>query len=134
MEGQRQISSNERETGALVAYLDGERAEGNADVSVDVLALASEDRVLGRGEDMVLVPAAVAVARDRVVDHQPLVHVYNRARLVLAWPVAKLRLTDHRGACHWRNKTSCLEREQTMISREKAYQTARRSRKWVWWA
>ena len=76
MEGQRQISSNERETGALVAYLDGERAEGNADVSVDVLALASEDRVLGRGEDVVLVRAAVAVASDRVVDHQPLVNVY----------------------------------------------------------
>ena len=75
MEGQRQISSNERENGALVAYLDGERAEGNADVSVDVLALASEDRVLGRGEDMVLVPAAVAVARDRVVDHEPFVYV-----------------------------------------------------------
>ena len=83
MEGQRQISSNERESGALVAYLDGERAEGNADVGVDVLALAPEDGVLGRREDVVLLPAAVAVACDRVVDHQPLVHVYNGERLVL---------------------------------------------------
>ena len=60
----------------MAAYLDRERAEGDTDVGVDVLALAAEDRVLGDGEDVVLVRAAVAVARDRVVDHQPFVNVY----------------------------------------------------------
>ena len=82
---QRQISSegDGRRRSALRAYLDGERAEGDADVGVDVFALAPEDRVLGGSEDVVLVPAAVAVACDRVVDHQPFVHVYNGERLVL---------------------------------------------------
>ena len=65
------------------AYLDVERAEGDADVGIDVLALAPEDRVLGGGEDVVLVPAAVVVARDRVVDHEPLVDVYSLEMLVL---------------------------------------------------
>ena len=60
----------------MAACLDGERAEGDTDVGVDVIALAAEDRVLGGGEDVVLAPAAVVVARDRVVDHEPLVDVY----------------------------------------------------------
>ncbi len=57
-------------------YLDGERPEGDPNGRVDVLVLAPEDRVLGHREDVVLLPATVAVARDRVVDREPRVHVY----------------------------------------------------------
>ena len=40
-----------------------------------MLVLAPEDRVLGHGEDMVLVLAAVAVIRHGVVDHEPVVYI-----------------------------------------------------------
>ena len=62
--------------GASVAYLEGERTEGDANVGVDVLVLAAEDRILGDGEDMVLVlVVGVGTLCDGVVDHEPVVHI-----------------------------------------------------------
>ena len=57
------------------AYLEAERAEGDADVRADVLVLAPEDWVLGHGEDIVRPPAAVAVGDRGVVHHEPVAHV-----------------------------------------------------------
>ena len=57
------------------AYLEAERAEGDADVRADVLVLTPEDRVLGHGEDVVRPPAAVAVRDRGVVHHEPVAHV-----------------------------------------------------------
>ena len=59
------------------SYLDGEGAQRDTDVSVDVLPLAPENRVLSHGKDMVLLPTTVAVAGNRMVDHEPVVHIYT---------------------------------------------------------
>ena len=57
------------------AYLEAERAEGDADVRADVLVFAPKDGVLGHGEDIVRPPAAVAVGDRGVVHHEPVAHV-----------------------------------------------------------
>ena len=57
-------------------YLDSERVEQDLNAHVDVSVLTPENRVLRHSEDVVLVRAGAAVARNGVVSHEPLVHVY----------------------------------------------------------
>ena len=72
------------------AYLEAERAEGDANVGADVLVLTPEDGILGHREDVVRLPAAVAVGDRGVVHHEPVAHVCDPESINILCPTTSV--------------------------------------------